>query len=1650
MDLITNQVIKGYELRERIGAGGNGVVYRAFQPATGREVAIKAILPEYANRPEFIRRFEAEAQFIARLEHPHIVPLYDYWRDSSGAYLVMRWLRSSLRRALRDGPWSVENTARLLDQMGGALSVAHRSGIIHRDIKPDNILLDEDNNAYLADFGIAKYLAAEVDLTPTGAMVGSPAYTTPEQLKGEPATFQSDLYSLGLVLYEVLTAEKPFKDATTPNDFIFKHLNELLPSVKARRPELPSAVDAVIQTATAKDPAHRYPDVLRMAGAFRAALPAPVQRTRPQPLVEPLTDRELDILNLLTKGLSNNEIAARLVLSITTVKWYLRQIFSKLDVHNRVHAVERAQQLGIFDPAKISAGGGDGETVLLESLPTPSAQVDELTSQPEPMNPYKGLRAYQEADASEFFGREALTQQLIARFAEQGDWARFLAVVGPSGSGKSSVVRAGLVPALRRGVLPDSARWFLADMLPGTHPMEELEAALLRIAVNKPESLISQLREDERGLARALKRILPNDQTPLMLFIDQFEEVFTLVVDEAERLHFLNSLHAALTDPRGRLWVIMTLRADFYDRPLLYERFAALLKTRSEVVLPLSVDELTRAIVQPAAHVGVSVESDVLAALLKDVGEQPGTLPLLQYTLTELFERRRGNQLTLENYRASGGLSGTLARRADELYESLEPAAQETVRQLFLRLVSLGEGVEDTRRRVLTSELVAPAEAEQALDEVLDTFSQYCLLSFDRDPLTRTPTVEVAHEALIRHWGRLRTWLNDSREDLYVQRRLMVAAAEWARSGREASFLASGARLAQFEALAAAGTLALNPEETAYLTASAAERERQEAAETKRVARELTLQRRAANRLRYLAGALALFLVIAVGLSAVALDSRAKAVDTAAELSTSLAHSEAVRLALESLSLMPLADDSNERIALLAIRSVRTSYTPQGDHALVRAAERNFPVARFALEPPFIWSFDGLFSPDGTMILTSHDVTAQIGSGAAELWLWDAHTYQPLRKLEGAPFQGFYPPIWSQDSKYILIGIGGDVYNGGEAVIHLWEAASGRIVQRFSPSPDLMYETYALTPDGKELYVVVVDADEKYAIRYWDVRTGEAIRRVELPFSGKAQTSIWLSRIAHPDAQELALVTSEGEAPQIWDVRRALKVRDLEGITNRSIGAVFSPSQRYVAMSIPSSPSPGVDVVFSVRVWDTNTGRIVWDFPGFRSGSGLFAFTLDFSHDDRYLLTGNTGNATDVRLWDLAVGKEVHRWDFEGASVAFSPDTKWMAIAHHWGGQVLVFPLQSTALPIRLPHPNRIRGVDYSHNGKLIATAGGDGIVRLWNTQTFAEERQLIFSAEGASVTEIRFSKDDRYLLATGGRGNSGYRLWDVQTGQQVWYFQGQEISRWALAMSSDGKWMVAHDRVSQNDQFEVQIVEVGTGKITNRLPLPAGINGSRCTPFSPDDRYVVVMNESVPNVLLWEWRSNQPPRVIVNDEAVPSSCGAFTLDGKYVFLGGVDGIGRLYDVATGAEVRRYFGHTSLFLGIDISPDGLHILTSSGDKTARIWELATGREVRRFTFDEDIWGAAYSPDGSFIVIGSYVENAAFVFRTDLNAEILDLCAKLTRDFTDAERTQYGISDHNPTCPQPDGAFPPTQTPIPTGTIPIWTPLPLTPLPIGTP
>jgi serine/threonine protein kinase len=421
VDNLNGQHIKGYELKERIGSGGFGAVYKAYQSTVGREVAIKIILPHFASHPDFIRRFEAEAQIIARLEHLHITPLYDYWRDSHGAYLVMRWLRGgSLRDTLQNGPFPLENTARVFGQIASALAAAHTNGVIHRDLKPGNILLDEDGNAYLADFGIAKDLNLKQGTTEADAIIGSPDYLSPEQARSEPVTPQTDVYSLGIVLYEMLTGRHPFPGLSAV-ERLYKHLSDPLPLIDNLAPPVRDSINAVIQKATAKNPAHRFADTLAFAEAFREAAALAGYATSGS-VIEMLTQREHEILAYIIEGRANKEIAEKLYVTVATVKWYITQIYRKLGVRSRVQAIVRARELNLIVPSNGATGvlSMGGATVI-------------PTDQFQPYNPYKGLRAFQSADEHDFFGRETLTEKLVTRLGETGNFSRFLAIIGPSG-----------------------------------------------------------------------------------------------------------------------------------------------------------------------------------------------------------------------------------------------------------------------------------------------------------------------------------------------------------------------------------------------------------------------------------------------------------------------------------------------------------------------------------------------------------------------------------------------------------------------------------------------------------------------------------------------------------------------------------------------------------------------------------------------------------------------------------------------------------------------------------------------------------------------------------------------------------------------------------------------------------------------------------------------------------------------------------------------------------------------------------------------------------------------------------------------------------------------------------------------------------------
>ncbi len=464
-----------------------------------------------------------------------------------------------------------------------------------------------------------------------------------------------------------------------------------------------------------------------------------------------------------------------------------------------------------------------------------SSPVEPLPAEPgfEPRNPYKGLHAFRPEDAKDFFGRETLIQELLKQVQEvltpqqsHLPTERLLTVIGPSGSGKSSVVMAGLLPRLQKGALPGSKEWvYLKPMVPGTNP---LEALALTLASHMPEKNVQGILEilhhdSALGLHLLAAGLVKEPKQKVVLMIDQFEELFHLTNSEEEREHFIDLLLTTMTEPQGPVMVMLTLRADFYDRPLSYPELGQLILRHQSVVLPMGIQELRATIIQPATlpDVQLTFEGSLVGDLLFEVQGQIGALPLLQFTLEQLFERRQGYLLPLQAYSEIGGVKGALAKQAEDTYMALPSQEHhQLARALFLRLIDPGITEQDTtRRRAALAEFSLSTSREtEMIHQVAAAFLAARLLTADES--TGTPTIEVSHEALIREWPRLADWLHAAREDIHLQQTLSRDVTEWEQHGKPKDRLYRGSQFKDAQGWAKRNVP--SEKEVTFLQASAA------------------------------------------------------------------------------------------------------------------------------------------------------------------------------------------------------------------------------------------------------------------------------------------------------------------------------------------------------------------------------------------------------------------------------------------------------------------------------------------------------------------------------------------------------------------------------------------------------------------------------------------------------------------------------------------------------------------------------------------------------------------------------------------------------------------------------------------------------------
>lgn len=1017
---------------------------------------------------------------------------------------------------------------------------------------------------------------------------------------------------------------------------------------------------------------------------------------------------------------------------------------------------------------------------------------------PNDICPYRGLEFFDEDHADYFFGREELTDHLIDKLRI----GQFLAVIGASGSGKSSLVRAGLIWELRRGQkFSGSDRWRIKLLTPTEHPLKSLASSFIEPELSDLERA-EQLRRAEQflldgdaGLAQLVQACLPIEVSTtglnpparprLLLVIDQFEEVFTLCHGpqaEQERQQFFKCLLGAM-NASDCLNIVIVLRADFFGKCSLYEGLAQQIEQNLVMVTPLTYEQIKATIVRPAQKVGLICEANLVYTMLLDIIGAPGELPLLQYTLLELWHRRQVDLesgsacLTLDTYMELGGVRGTLQKRATEIFYDLTREEQAIAKRIFLALTQLGEGTEDTRRRVLKSELISPAFPLDLINRTLEKLVAAKLVVMNQDAVgeveeqrsrgaegsgeTReswknailaadawllTPTqtaklnpqnpshetIDVAHEALIRNWSLLRNWLEENRESLRRQRWIERTAQEWAIAGhpREADYLLRGGRLMDAEDFLHTCPYELSALAQQYILISQEE------------------SHRANRESRLLQIAVPSVLLVALMMT---FNQYRNAVITQVEKDYELQMTASRERAAIAQSILE-EPNSDPTAALLISRLAAEQGGPTYEaQSSLRAALR---ALRLQLQ---LREHQGtinqlLFSPDQRYIATA-------GSDG-KIRIWPLHTQaisvrerEPLQILSWHPgdINGASNPqanitqmAISPDGKLVA------AIAQGLPHVKVWSAISGE--QAFLLELPQAVSQVVFSPDGH--WIATVSSDQTVSI--WGASTGQLQTRF---VPAGATQSIHFS----PNGK-LLLSVGDNRVAQLWllhttqPAKQPLSIKPVLSLQHRTLinSAAFSPSNRLLITACQDG---------TVRLWDAATGQL----------HQTLVQTQPQTVRTRSIGQSTAGQSTSV---SATVGMMSSVPPEPVSQVLISPNEQLLAVVttNH---QIWLWDLKSRQLRVRLSIPsepspeadNKLIPVAFSPDSRLLITASptpadtdGSYMAHLWNTQTGEQVGEL--QGHPARLTAARFSPDGTYVATSAKDGV--VRLWATNSGGEL------------------------------------------------------------------------------------------------------------------------------------------------------------------------------------------------------------------------------------------------------------------------------------------
>jgi WD40 repeat protein len=1267
---------------------------------------------------------------------------------------------------------------------------------------------------------------------------------------------------------------------------------------------------------------------------------------------------------------------------------HLGALVDRLIQHLRVLELQIAHYGEVVAPAHLIA---EREDALLQ-LEAAQERLENLRQLPgSGHTPYLGLQTFDEDWADIFFGRTAVVNELVERARR----SPFLVVLGASGSGKSSVVRAGLIPRLKSGALPGSEIWRYSIIKPGDRPLDTLAAELTRLQggdVTTVLTLSRQLAESERGLLQAADLLLDRVHAQrLVLIVDQCEELWTLMPTTAEQRDawiiqqqrpFIQLLLAAVASADSPLLVVLTLRADFLHRAAEHPSLARSIGDHILIVSPMVPAELREAIVEPARLRGARFEPGLVDELIVQVQGRSGALPLLEYTLLELWKRRDGAVLTWDAYRKIGGVEGALAARSDQILEErYTPQQRETLRQTLLRLVQPGEGAADTRRRVPLTDLASNANAIAEVQTLLKPLIDERLLTSGRDDQAQAETVEVTHEALLRAWPTLGKWISDARADLHFHLQLEEAAKEWQASGENAELLWSGLRLANAKVWYQRSHTRLNKREHGFLKASSlAEQTRRVTEEQARRERETLLEARAAAersntlRLRWFLALGSILLVVALAFAVFALNSwrsanRAtvlaqEAADKEAQAHT-IADAEATnarratareaeaRNSAEYQSrageaLFELSVKNPDQALLLARSSVPTD-TSAYQLQVSRALRRTFEETVRCL--PLRGHVDRVravgWSPNGQQILT--------GSGDRKAIIWDVMKQVQVRVLEGHN-DSVNAVAWSPDGQQLLTG-------SEDKTARIWDATTGMELYVLEGHTGRV-NTVAWSPDGRR--VITGSADSQTFI--WDATTGKPLSVLK-GHVDSVNAAAW-----SPDGQQILTGSADGTV-RIWDVETGIPTHVLNGHTDWIWTVAWHPDGRHVL-------SGGADR--TVRIWNVETGIEERRLEGHTDWVNAAAW----NPDGQQILTGSADGT--ARIWDGLTNRVLR--SLEGhtdwvTALAWSPDGR-MVLTGSGDNTVRIWftAMEAVRRPLR-GHQGAVTAVAWSPDGQKLLTGSSDETVRVWDSRTAAEIQHL--KGHSDRIAAVAWSPDSNYVLT--GSEDKTARIWDATTGQEIQKLSDHKGSVWAVAWSPDGRTVLT----AGADEI-AYIWDATTG--ARLYSLEGHKQWVNAVAWSPNGKYVATGGQDA-TIRIWEAATGLAIRSLdVHTGSVWAV--AWSPDGEKILASSEPNNVGIWDLTMGRSVRSLSGHSDIVTAVAWSPDGQQVLTGSRDGTARVWNVLTGERVSTLEgHTGSVWAVAWSPDGQQVLTGSF-DGTARIWIVDTHLLVAELTRRVCYLFTD--------------------------------------------------